>query len=149
MKPNYEILKIEKGKIVSAKRLLDDAVFSLEDRTNHGKIEYIGQVQNDKEDYLFFDTDTKLSLDIVFLELSKEKEIKVSSMSLNIAIDIVGEEKININIHKIVSGVSTETLLMTMDDFGDNGSFEAIWEKVGDKIHKHMKDNPVYDDLGS
>lgn len=74
----------------------------------------------------------------------------LEGLSLNIAIDVIAEENIRLNIHKIVKGVSTETLLMTMDDFkGCDGSFPEMWKIIGNKIHEHMKDNPAYDDLGS
>lgn len=76
-------------------------------------------------------------------------EENLKGLSLNIAIDVVGDEKININIHKLVNGVSTETLLMTMDDIGEDGSFDAIWKKIGDKLHEHMKNNPAYNELDS
>lgn len=74
----------------------------------------------------------------------------LEGLSLNIAIDVIAEENIRVNVHKIVKGVSTETLLVTMDDFKYcDGSFDKIWKIIGDKIHLHMKDNPAYDDLGN
>lgn len=68
---------------------------------------------------------------------------------INIAIESIAEQKISVNIHVLSKGKIKETYLADVNVKNCDGSFPKIWEKIGEEIHKHMKNNPQYYDFGS
>lgn len=73
----------------------------------------------------------------------------IAKHGITIAIELVGEEKIAVNIHAMVEGKVKETYLADVNVKNCDGSFPDIWKQIGENIHKHMKDNPDYYDFGS
>lgn len=73
--------------------------------------------------------------------------------TLNISIDMEPMEnrldhRININIHTLVDGKMKEQF--DMDVYTDKEiRWKLFWEKIGERIEQHMRDNPEYNPFGS
>lgn len=55
---------------------------------------------------------------------------------------------IGVNIHTIVNGTATEQLNADMT-ITENMEFADMWDKIGERIEKHMRNNSNYNAFGS